>query len=106
MKGKGPKQERDTIINFNEDEANATIWTASDPVYRRLIEAARQSVLDRGWGAPCRIHFPRELIILPRIKAKRVLTPEQKAQAIVSLHALKYRRKRASRGIPEGLTED
>lgn len=35
MKGKGPKHERETIINFNEEGATASISTASDAVYRR-----------------------------------------------------------------------
>src|SRR5436309_2746312 len=37
MKGKGPQSERETIINFNEEEDTASIWTASDAVYRRRM---------------------------------------------------------------------
>jgi hypothetical protein len=29
MKGEGPKRERETIINFNEEDETATLWTAS-----------------------------------------------------------------------------
>jgi hypothetical protein len=27
MKGSGPKYERETIINFNEEEETASVWT-------------------------------------------------------------------------------
>ena len=36
MKAKGPRIERETTITFNEEEETARIWTASQPVYRRL----------------------------------------------------------------------
>ena len=36
MKGKGPRQERETIIVFNDAESSASVWTASMPVYRKL----------------------------------------------------------------------
>jgi len=39
MKGKGPKHERETVITFNEEESTASIWTASQAVYRRLKKA-------------------------------------------------------------------
>ena len=29
MTPKGPRSERETVINFNEEEETATIWTAS-----------------------------------------------------------------------------
>ena len=38
MKGKGPKHERETIINFNEEDDTASIWTATEVVYRRLMK--------------------------------------------------------------------
>ena len=38
LKGKGPKLERETIINFNEVESNASIWSASEPIYRKLLK--------------------------------------------------------------------
>jgi len=36
MKGKGIRQERETIITFNEAEETARIWTASESVYKQL----------------------------------------------------------------------
>jgi hypothetical protein len=38
LRGKGPKQERETIINFNEAEPSASIWTASEPMCRKLLK--------------------------------------------------------------------
>ena len=38
MKGKGPRDERETVINFNEAEPYASIWTASRPLYRKLLK--------------------------------------------------------------------
>ena len=38
LKGKGPKIEPDTVINFNEVEPHASIWTASEPVFRNLLK--------------------------------------------------------------------
>ena len=36
MKAEGPKHERETIINFNEEDTVATVWTASESAYRQL----------------------------------------------------------------------
>jgi hypothetical protein len=38
MIGKGPKQDRETIINFNEENDKASVWTASEIVYRRMLK--------------------------------------------------------------------
>jgi hypothetical protein len=36
MNANGPKHERETVIVFNEEEDFASIWTASQTVYRKL----------------------------------------------------------------------
>lgn len=41
MIGKGPREERETVINWSEDGDTATIWTSSETVYRRMKK--------RGW---------------------------------------------------------
>lgn len=41
MKPTGPRLERETIILFNDEEADATIWTASSTVHNRMLK--------RGW---------------------------------------------------------
>lgn len=37
MKGMGPKEERETIINFNELSTEIDLWTASEEVYRLFM---------------------------------------------------------------------
>ena len=44
MKGKGPRDERETIINFNEAEPYASIWTASQPMYRKLLKLGYEPI--------------------------------------------------------------
>ena len=34
MENKGPRQERETVIRFDEEDETAEIWTASEIVYR------------------------------------------------------------------------
>lgn len=41
MKGIGPRDERETIVRFDESSDNADVWTASESLYRRLRK--------RGW---------------------------------------------------------
>jgi hypothetical protein len=36
MTPKGPRRERETVINFNEEDETATIWTASGPMDKRF----------------------------------------------------------------------
>jgi len=38
MEGKGSRFERETVITFNETESSASVWTASETVYRRAQE--------------------------------------------------------------------
>ncbi len=46
MKGKGIRQERETVINYNEADASASIWTASERVYRKLKKQGYEPVKD------------------------------------------------------------
>jgi hypothetical protein len=103
MKGKGPKSERETIINFNEEDDTASIWTASDAVYRRLMKRLGRQYLIEDGERHAVFTFPKELISLPRVKAKRVLTDAQKAQMASRMSRTRenIRAKGASRGIPE-----
>jgi hypothetical protein len=80
MKGKGPKHERETIINFNEEDGEASIWTASEPVYRRLLKRLGRAYLTADGERHAVFTFPAEFLQLPRAKAKKVLTPEQRVQ--------------------------
>ena len=71
MKGKGPRSERETIINFNEEDETASIWTASEPVYRKLMKRLGSQYLTEDDERHAVFTFPRQLISLPRVKAKK-----------------------------------
>ena len=79
MTPKGPRSERETVIRFNEEDT-ASIWTASDAVYRRLMKRLGRQYLTEDGERHAVFTFPKELISLPRAKAKRVLTEAQRAQ--------------------------
>ena len=99
MKGKGPRGERETIINFNEEEAEASIWTALDVIYRRLLKRLGRACLIEDGERHAVFKFPKELLSLPRQKVKRVVDPRQRAEAAARM--ISYHAKRASRGIIE-----
>jgi hypothetical protein len=60
LKGKGPKLERETIINFNEAEPNASIWTASERMYRKLLKDGYQPIEEGERSAT--FHVPKNLV--------------------------------------------
>lgn len=60
MKGKGPKLERETIINFNEVEPNASIWTASEPIYRKLLKLGYEPI--EGSDRSATFEVPKRLV--------------------------------------------
>src|SRR5215510_9776087 len=80
MKGKGPRIERETVINFNEEEDVAWIWTASEVVYERLLKRLGRAYLTEDGERHAEFRFPKQFITLPRTKAKRVLNPIHKAR--------------------------
>jgi hypothetical protein len=108
MTPKGPRSERETVIRFDEEEDTASIWAASDAVYRRLMKRLGRQYLTEDGERHAVFTFPKELISLPRAKAKRVLTEAQRAQMAsrMSQSRQNIRANQVSRGIPEGLTED
>ncbi len=67
MKAIGPGTERETIIQFSDGDDNASIWTASQTVYNRLVK--------RKW-------FPSEdgerhaIFVIPK---SRIKLPTQKS---------------------------
>ena len=73
MKGKGLREERETVITFNEADDTASIWTASDTVYRQLVKRGYQPSEDEARHA--RFEIPRREIKLPR--PKRKMSPKQ-----------------------------
>lgn len=64
MIGKGPRHERETTIVFNEEEPIATIWTASEQVYRRLKKNGYMPDSESDRSASFTI--PKKQIRLPR----------------------------------------
>jgi len=85
MKAKGLRQERETIIKFNDAEDIASVWTASQTVYRALTKKGYSPVQDHGRSASFEI--PKGDIRLPR--PKRKLTPEQMRTRLKALNSRK-----------------
>jgi len=73
MKGKGQKQERETIIIYNEADPLASVWTASEPVYRRLKKQGYEPVEDSERSAWFEV--PKKCV---SIRKPKVLTEKQK----------------------------
>jgi hypothetical protein len=81
MKGKGPKYERETIINFNEESDTASIWTASEVVYRRLMKLGYMPFQDNERSAV--FEMPKRDVKLPR--PKRVISEARRERIRESL---------------------
>ncbi len=60
MQGKGPRRERETNINFNEEEKTVSIWTASESVYRKLKKQGYVPVEDSERSA--RFEIPKKCV--------------------------------------------
>src|SRR5262245_29284364 len=73
--GQGTKFERETVIIFNEAEVKASIWTASESVYRQLIKRGYQPATDEERHAT--FDIPRREMMLPRPKRKREMSVKQ-----------------------------
>jgi hypothetical protein len=91
MKASGPKHERETVIILNEEEDSASIWTASQPIFRKLVRRRGYLlVADNERSASFKV--PRRLISFrraPEAGAKRRggLSAEHKAK----LHAGRFK---------------
>jgi hypothetical protein len=90
MTPKGPRSERETIINFNEEEETATIWTASGPMDKRLRKLGLEVIEegDRHTVFKC-------LKSQVKVQRLRVLSPQQ-------LEAAREKAKRMRRGLSTG----
>ena len=80
MIGSGPRAERETVINFNEADEMATVWTASESVFRRLVKKLGRIYLTEDGERHAVFTFPRQLIRLPQAKAVRKLSEARKAK--------------------------
>jgi len=99
MKAKGIRQERETIINFNDAEDIASVWTASQKVYRALTKKGYGPVEDHGRSASFEISKADIRLPIP----KRKLTPEQSRARIKALNPRKSRRANLEIDCPEGM---
>ncbi len=106
MTPKGPRSERETVINFNEEEETATIWTASGPMDKRLRKLGLEVIEegDRHTVFKC---------LKSRVKVRRlkVLSADYKASLSNRMRLARQGQanttaKRASRGMSEGQGED
>lgn len=66
MKGKGPKLERETIINFNEVEPNASIWTASAAIFRKLLKLGYIPIEESDRSATFQV--PKKLVDVRKVR--------------------------------------
>jgi len=72
------KTEQETIINFNQDEQTASIYTHSKKWQRHLEQKLGLTpVKDYGDGGK-EYELPKKLLCLPR--APRTISPEKRAQ--------------------------
>jgi hypothetical protein len=87
VKGKGSRQERESVIRFDEESSEANVWTASEVMYRKLKKLGFIPVEDRDRSATFRI--PKKCV---SIRKPRVLTKEQR-------EALRKRGKALGNGV-------
>ncbi len=81
MKGKGPRHERETIIRFDEESSEASVWTASGSVYKQLIKRGYCPTEDGRRSA--KFEMPKRDIKLPRPKSeKRSQASRERAKAL------------------------
>ncbi len=74
MKGKGPRSERETTITFSEDRDTASIWTSSEPMYRKLKKLGYSPTEDGERSAT--FNIPKKCV---SIRRPVVITEERKA---------------------------
>jgi hypothetical protein len=77
MTPKGPRSERETVINFNEEEETATIWTASGPMDKRFRKLGLE-VIEEG----DRHTVFRCLKSQVKVRRLKVLSADYKANSI------------------------
>jgi hypothetical protein len=102
MTPKGPRSERETVINFNEEDDAATIWTASGIIHNRLVKRLGRTYLTQDGERHSEWKVPKRLIRLPM--APKPMSPDR-LEALRARSPIRPGGKRASRGITEGQTE-
>ena len=87
MKGQGIKGERETVINYNEADSSASIWTASERVYRRLKKQGYEPVEDTERSATFKIPKKRVSIRKPISTSNKQLKALEKARTKANLRS-------------------
>ena len=102
MRAKGPRYERETTIRFNEEEEIAHIWTASQPMYRRLRKMGYCPSEDNERSAIFKV--PKKCVSIRKLK---VLTEKQKTnltkRAVFMRNALINSREKAPNSLEQGV---
>jgi len=98
MTGKGPRQERETTITFSEDRDTASIWTSSEPMYRKLKKLGFYPVEDRDRSATFKV--PRKCI---SVKKPKILSEKQRAASLRSLQAARIARFSSGAPVERGV---
>lgn len=101
MKGQGLRREREMVILFNEEEATASVWTASEAVYRRLRRLGYVPSEDNERSAT--FDVPKREVRLPRPRRGRAMSEEQRERMRkVGQQLGKGRSRSRSKEIPLG----
>ncbi len=87
MKGKSVRQERETVINYNEADASASIWTASERVYRKLMKLGYEPVKDTERSATFEIPKKRVSIRKAVATSNKQLKALERARAKAKLRS-------------------
>ncbi len=88
MKGKGIRDERETVVRWDEAGDTASIWTASETVYRQLKKRGYCPVEDNDRSAS--FVMPKRDLKLPRPKA--VLSEKRRAASLKAIQAARNAR--------------
>jgi hypothetical protein len=79
MEAEGPRQERETILNYNEGDENCSIWTASGIVYRNLMKRLGPEYLVEDGPRHAIFVFPAKWVRLPSKRVIKAMSEAQKA---------------------------
>ena len=89
MKGQGQKQERETIIIYNEADPLASVWTASEPVYRKLKKQGYEPVEDLERSAWFKVPKKCVSVRKPIATSDKQLKALEKARALAKAQSIR-----------------
>jgi hypothetical protein len=80
VKATGPRDERETIIRWDDENDTAEIWTASDVTYRRMLK--------RGWF-PAKDDERSAVFMVPKGQVRLPRTTKRKVTKLSGIAARK-----------------